>query len=305
MSADPTENTGHRPIAESTMIDGLSTIAELYDGFILDLWGVLHDGMAPYPGVITCLRQMKAEGKRVCLLSNAPRRLAATIAKLNDLGITRDLYDHVMTSGEATHLALASPSDDWHRALGPRLYHLGPEKDDDVLEDLPNHHEVSSLTEADVILNTGPYEFTEDMSAYLPVMREGLERKLPMICANPDLTVMMGPRHVLCAGALAAWYEEQGGTVRYHGKPHAGVYERCFALLEGVARGRILAVGDSLRTDIAGAQAAGIDGMLVTGGLHARELELAWGEVAEVSALDRLIAGSHAKPTWVAPGLIW
>lgn len=287
------------------LIPGLSGIADRYDGFILDLWGVVHDGVRPYPGVVDCLSALCAGGKRVCLLSNAPRRIDAAAGKLTAMGVTPDLYDALHTSGEASFEALRDRSDAWHAALGPKLFHIGPPRDNDVYDSLTDRVRVATPEEADFVLNTGIDDYDETLADYDPILRRCLDRGLPMLCANPDLVVVIDESLVLCAGELARHYAALGGDVRYHGKPHAPVYRRCFDLLGGMAPSRILAVGDSLRTDIAGANAAGIDSLLITGGIHREELGTALGELPGPERLADLLSASPHRPTWAAAGLRW
>lgn len=283
---------------------GIAPLIDRYDGFILDLWGVIHDGERPYDGVPECLDRLAAAGKRVCLLSNAPRRSASAARRLEVLGIGADRFQHLMTSGEATHEALRDRSDPWHAALGRRFLHIGPDRDHDVFETL-DLEDVDSPEEAEFVLNTGILDYEHGLEVYEEVLQACAARRLPMICANPDLVVLVGDTMVICAGLLAQRYEALGGEVAYHGKPHAAVYRRCFELLEGIAAERLLAVGDSLRTDVAGANAAGIDVALVTGGIHREELGIAWGEACDPAALDRIVAASGHTPTYAIPRLVW
>lgn len=287
------------------LIPGLAGIADRYDGFILDLWGVVHDGVKPYEGVVECLATLRRLGKRVCLLSNAPRRIAAAAAKLTAMGVPPDLYDALYTSGEASFEALRDRSDGWHAALGPNLFHIGPPRDNDVYDSLPGRIRVDSPETADFVINTGIDDYDETLDDYDPILRRCLARGLPMLCANPDLVVVIDKALVICAGELARHYEKLGGDVRYHGKPYAPVYRRCFDLLGGMAPSRILAVGDSLRTDVAGANAAGIDSLFITGGIHREELGAPLGELPAPGKLADLLAGSAHRPTWAAPGLRW
>jgi HAD superfamily hydrolase (TIGR01459 family) len=285
-------------------IPGLSPVIDRYDGLILDLWGVIHDGQAPYPGVPECLERLAMAGKTVCLLSNAPRRATSVIARLEELGIGRGLYRHIMTSGEATHDALRDRADPWHAALGRRLFHIGPVRDIDVYQGL-DYSVASSPEEADFVVNTGIDDFSETLADYEPVLQACAKRRLPMICANPDLVVMVGTDMVICAGALALRYEEMGCPVFWHGKPHAPVYDRCLKLMGIADKRRILAVGDSLRTDVAGANAAGIDVALVTGGIHREELGGAWGTDADPVRLNAAVEASGHRPTIAIPSLRW
>jgi HAD superfamily hydrolase (TIGR01459 family) len=287
------------------MINGLEAVADRYDGFILDLWGVVHDGVKPYPGVADCLSTLKSLGKRVCLLSNAPRRIAAAEAKLTGMGVPPDLYDALYTSGEASFEALRDRSDAWHAALGPKLFHIGPTRDNDVYDSLADRVRVDSPEQADFVVNTGIDAYEETLADYDPVLRRCRDLGLPMLCANPDLVVVIDQELVICAGELARHYAEIGGDVRYHGKPHAPVYRRCFDLLGGIAPNRILAVGDSLRTDVAGANEAGIDSLFITGGIHREELGAPLGNLPSPDRLSALLEASPHRPTWAAAGLRW
>lgn len=285
-------------------LTGLAAVADRYDGFILDLWGVIHDGVRPYDGVPDCLDRLAAAGKRVCLLSNAPRRTASSARRLHQMGIGPDRFQHLMTSGEATHEALRDRPDPWHARLGRRFIHIGPARDRDVFETL-DLEEVTDPAAADFVINTGILEYTDGLDLYEGALSACAAAGLPMVCANPDLVVMVEQDLVICAGTLAVRYEELGGDVAYHGKPHAPVYRRCLELLDIAEPGRILAVGDSLRTDVAGANAAGIDVALVTGGIHMDELGIAWGEVCQPGRLAGVVAASGHTPTYAIPRLVW
>lgn len=150
-------------MTDIVQLSGIAPVIDRYDGVILDLWGVLHDGERPYPGVPECLDRLRAAGKVICLLSNAPRRTGGVIAKLDGMGIGRDRYHHVMTSGEAAYDALRDRDDPWHAALGRRLYHIGPDRDMDVYEGL-DYTLAASPDEADFVVNTGIVDFGESLS---------------------------------------------------------------------------------------------------------------------------------------------
>ena len=275
-------------------MSGFSALAENYDGFIVDLWGVVHDGYAPYPGVLNCLTRLKAAGKRVVFLSNAPRRPAGIVKVLASMGVTPDLYDGVMSSGEAVYLGLRDRTEEF-ALLGKRLYHLGPPRDRDVFETLD--YEAAARPEvADFVLNTGPDDDLgpHDPELYRPVLDACLQAGLPMICANPDLEVLKGGERIICAGYLAQLYAADGGKVIQRGKPDVAIYKPTLALL-GTSAARTLAIGDSLRTDIAGAKAAGIDSCWVLSGIHALHPEQA---PAEATA-------SGLSPTAILPGFAW
>lgn len=278
-------------------LTGLASIADSYDGFIVDLWGVIHDGVAPFPDAMESLRRLK--GRPVLLLSNAPRRAEPARRALRQLGVDDSLYAAILTSGEASWLALRDRSDPWFATLGNRVYHLGPERDLSVIEGLALER-VQTPADADFLLNTGPDdlrngtvldEFTEELDACL-------DAGLKMLCCNPDLEIVRGKSRILCAGALAAYYAGRGGEVRSIGKPDPAIYDLAVEML-GLPRSRLLAIGDSLRTDVAGAAGAAIDCVWVLGGIHAAELG------ADEAAIEAAAAAAGAQPFATLPALRW
>ena len=286
------------------LLGGIREIAPQYDGFILDLWGVLHDGMAPFPGVLDALTELKSAGKRVAVLSNAPRRAALVAERMSEIGIPAALYDHIHSSGEEAWRHLQQRDDPFHAALGRVCFHIGPQRDDNMLSGI-GLERVADIDAAEFILNTGPWGWDETVADYEPVLLAARARDLPMVCANPDLVVMHENRRVICAGALAQRYETMGGRVHWHGKPFPAVYETCFALLGIAERRRILAVGDSLRTDIAGAETVGIDSVLVAGGIHGEEFGVAEHELPDLERLAAGVAASGHRPTAVIARFRW
>ncbi len=285
-------------------IHGLGEIAGRYDGYILDLWGVLHDGDRPYPGAVACLEKLHAAGKRTMVLSNAPRRVDVSVRRMAEIGVPPALIDWVMTSGEDAYQHLLRRDDPWYARLGRRCFHVGPERDTGMLEgqDIDVVHDVA---EADFILNTGAHMDGDSEERYRPMLEAGARRRIPMICANPDLMVIHRGRMQICAGLLAENYEKMGGEVRWHGKPHRGVYDICFERLGIADRSRILAVGDSFRTDIAGAHAAGIDAAFVSHGIHGEELAVPPGGHPDPQKLAELMQRTGLCPVAVLPAFVW
>jgi HAD superfamily hydrolase (TIGR01459 family) len=265
-----------------TLLPGFAPLADKYDGFILDLWGVIHNGIAPYPDALRCLQRLA--GRPVLLLSNAPRRADSVRRTLRRLGIEDALYTHILTSGEATWQALKDRTDPWFASLGKRVYHLGPARDRGVMDGL-GLEIVAELANADFVLNTGPDDEREaaNLAGFTDELTACLRAQLKMICANPDLEIVRGDQRILCAGSLAAWYAAHGGNVRWVGKPDPAIYQRALAMLN-LPGARVLAVGDSLRTDIAGAASAGIDSVWVLSGIHAAELGGDEGSAAAAAA---------------------
>lgn len=284
-------------------IGGLSEVAGRFDGFILDLWGVIHDGQQAYPPAPATLRALRDAGKKTLLLSNAPRRAHALVASMTAMGIDRDTYGEVLSSGEATRLALISRDDPFFAALGMRAYHLGPERDRSVFEG--TGLEIVDMDAATCVVNTGPVDLDDPVEVYDPVIAAARRRDLPMVCANPDLVVIRAGKPVVCAGAIAARYEAIGGRVAYRGKPDPAVYDVAVRQLGVADRTRIAVVGDALETDIKGADAAGLAAIWCTGGIHAAALGVRYGEPADPVRAVALAAAEGYAPAYIIPGFFW
>jgi HAD superfamily hydrolase (TIGR01459 family) len=278
---------------------GFAPLAAAYDGFVVDLWGVIHDGVQPYPGAVDCLTRLRDAGRRVVFLSNAPRRAEPVREGLREMSVADELYDGVVTSGEATYLMLRDRPDPWWRALGTRLYHLGPERDRTVFADL-GLDQAGEPGAASFVLNTGPDDHASptDPAAFDDVLWACRAASLPMVCANPDLEVIRGGVRVVCAGALAQRYAGMGGDVRTLGKPDPAIYGPVLDLLR-LPRDRVLAVGDALRTDIAGAAAAGLASAWVLGGIHEAHL----GE--SVAAVEAEARAAELSPVATLHSFVW
>jgi len=285
------------------ILSGVAEIAARYDLFILDVWGVIHDGIAPYPGVDEALRRLRADGRFVVLLSNAPRPSDNVGAQLATIGVPDSAYDMVLTSGQATRDALLARDDTWHAALGPRCYHLGPDRCLPTIEGLDL---ATDLGDADYIVCTGLFDDeTETAEDFRDLLRPAVERRLPLICANPDIIVMRGDRLIPCAGAIAQLYEEMGGEVVRHGKPFAGVYDRVLAHAGCSDRARAIMIGDGFPTDIRGAREYGIDSIWVAGGIHADEVGYCDGQPLDASRVAAVAAEAGERPTAVMPRFAW
>jgi HAD superfamily hydrolase (TIGR01459 family) len=287
------------------ILDGIGGVASRYRAAILDLWGVIHNGIAAFPAAVACLARFRAAGIRTVLLSNAPRRSAEVVRGLEQLGVPRPAYDAIVTSGDLTRAALERRDDPVHGALGQRYFRLGPKRDWGLMEGL-DYEVVPDLARATFIAATGLFDDDrETVADYDAFLTEALGRGLPMICANPDLEVQRGTRLIPCAGALAKAYESRGGRVVYHGKPYPAAYAACLALFDGIATDAVFAVGDSLKTDIAGANRAGIDGYLVASGIHRAELGLAPGVAPDGAKLAAACRAHGVRPVAALTQLIW
>jgi HAD superfamily hydrolase (TIGR01459 family) len=209
-----------------------------------------------------------------------------------------------MSSGEEAWQHLRRRHDPFYAALGRRCLHVGSERDIEIRQGLDLEF-VGTAEEADFVLNTGPAGWDDRLEDYEPFLQLALDRNLPMICANPDIVVMHGSRLALCAGALAKWYEEAGGRVRWHGKPFRSVYDTCVELLGIDDYSRILAVGDSVRTDIAGAAGAGIDSLLIADGIHAEEFGTAGDRAPDLERIEAVLRAGAYNPVGVARRFSW
>ena len=281
-----------------------AALAARYDGFVLDLWGVIHDGVNAFPHAVECLTRLRDAGKRTLLLSNVPRPNDAAQALMQRMGIPDDLYTDILTSGEAVRRALIDPPDLWWAELGTRLFHLGPERDRGVFEGLPID-EAERPAEASFVLNTGPDDHRNptEMAEFEPVLQECARHRLPMICANPDLQVIRGGVRVLCAGALAQRYRELDGDVRSLGKPDPAIYQPVLERL-GLPPDRVLAVGDALHTDIAGAAGVELDACWVLSGIHAEALSAGDGRYDLVRA-ETMARDAGLAPIATMPRFSW
>ena len=235
-----------------------------------DIWGVVHNGLEAFPEACEALHRFRDQGGTVILITNAPRPADSVQRQLRKLGVADDTYDAIVSSGDlARHFVADHP--------GRKMYWIGPERDSSIHRGLDPVF--APLEQADYIVCTGLFDDeTELAEDYRAMMLQARERKLTLICANPDIVVERGDRLIYCAGAIAELYRELGGEVIFYGKPHRPIYERAIELAAGrqshpIKLRRVLAIGDSVRTDLAGAHGFGIDCLFVTRGIHAEEFE--------------------------------
>jgi HAD superfamily hydrolase (TIGR01459 family) len=248
-------------------------LRDLTDGvevILSDIWGVVHNGLESFPGACEALRTCRQRGATVILITNAPRPADSVQRQLRKLGVADETYDAIVSSGDLTRSFIADHP-------GKKTFWIGPERDSSIHRGLDAV--MAPLEEADYIVCTGLFddeiETPEDYRAMMLLARE---HKLPLICANPDIVVERGDRLIYCAGAIAELYREIGGEAIFYGKPHRPIYERAMALAaerrgRPTALDRVLAIGDSVRTDLTGAHGFGIDCLFLTRGIHSEEFE--------------------------------
>lgn len=290
----------------SRIISALAEVSAPYRALYCDLWGCLHNGREPFPEAVEALRAFRARGGTVVLLTNAPRPRPSVVRQLQALGVPDDCWDEVVSSGDAAQYALVTG------AVGRRVHHIGPSKDEAFFTELSDDLQAVAATrppilrvpldEAEGIVCTGPFdELTETPEDYHATLLLARERGLKLLCANPDLVVDLGHRRIYCAGALAQAYDALGGQSLYFGKPHPPIYDlakrRLDAIRPGVVHEEILAVGDGIGTDVKGGMSEDIDTLFITGGL-AMDVFGENGEDLTPARLAEWLAQSQLDPTY-------
>lgn len=277
-----------------------AALAAQYDVVLSDVWGVTHNGVTAFPEACDALERFRQNGGTVVLITNAPRRGEAVCRQLDRLGVPRAAYDDIVSSGDVTCTVMM-------RRPGQSVFHLGPERDLSIFDGLDARF--APAEEADYVVCTGLFnddvETPDDYRERLAAMRA---RSMFMICGNPDVVVERGDRLVYCAGAVADLYGSLGGDVLYAGKPYRPIYEMALAKAQAV-RGqsaettRVLAIGDSIRTDVKGASAFGADCLFVTAGIHAEELGSR--DNPDLAVLKKIFAEAGVEPRAVTRRLVW
>ena len=282
------------------LIPHLSALAADYDLLLCDVWGVVHNGIAAFPPACDALIRTRAQGGSVVFITNSPRPSEQVARQLDQLHVPREAYDGMVSSGDVTRQVI-------HSRPGQTIYHLGPERDRSIFagQDVT----FAPLEKADYVICTGleddEHEGPQDYRARLEAM---LARKLFMVCGNPDVVVERGAQLVYCAGSLADLYQTMGGEVLYAGKPYRPIYDMAIEEAEKAAgrtidRGRVLAIGDSVRTDLKGAHTFGVDFLFITSGIHAEEL--GGRERPDTGALQSVFAAAGDLPKAVMRQLVW
>ena len=292
--------TLHSP-RSTALVDGIGTLIDTFDTVLLDQWGVVHDGVTLHDGADEAIRKLKEAGKNIVILSNSGKRVDDSYERMRKMGLPPEVFDGVITSGEVVHENLATCADPFYENLGNKFLILAWDKNRAIVEGT-RFEEVEALSAADFILCAGTDR--QDMAAYQPLLDEGIERGLPMICANPDL-VSVQPDGTLkiCPGTIAEAYRAMGGTVKIHGKPAPEIYAAAERALtaKGLQMGRAIGVGDSLVHDIKGACDAGHASLLICGGIHKDEI----GNPITEAGLTEVGETYGVTPDYAAPLFVW
>jgi HAD superfamily hydrolase (TIGR01459 family) len=282
---------------------GLHEVVDRYDGFVIDQWGVLHDGVAAYPGAVECLQRLRALDKAVVILSNSGKRAAANIVRLAAMGFDGDSYTALLTSGEVARSKLIKRADPFYRRLGQRCLLLSNDGDRSIVEGV-DVELVDSVEAADFILLAG-IDGSKPLASYETLLKYGSHHGLPLLCANPDLLRISGQDLALSSGAIAHRYELLGGSIHYVGKPYPEVYAECRNIFARHGATRIVAIGDSLQHDVVGGAEAGFDTMFVMAGIHRPDFAAAHDDAAIRQRLLALVSEHGEVPDWVVPSLQW
>ena len=287
-----------RPPADAIpILTSVQPLVPTADGWLSDIWGVIHNGRAAFPAATDACCRFRAAGGSVVLVTNAPRPEAAVAEMLDRLGVPRAAWDTIVTSGDVTRELIAP----W---TARAVFHLGPERDAGIFAGLDV--KLVPAANAEVVVCTGLFDDdTETPETYRTMLDGFRARNVLMICANPDIVVERGERLVYCAGAIAELYARLDGNVVYAGKPHMPIYARAleaFAEIRGgpLAKERILAIGDGLKTDIKGARQAGLRSLFIASALHVPA-----GRSFDESLLAELFADDPRPPVAAQAALAW
>ncbi len=280
--------------------DRFSALAPDYDVVLSDVWGVVHNGVAAFPEACDALTRFREQGGTVVLITNAPRPNGVVASQVEQFGAPRSIYDAIVSSGDVTRSEIESRP-------GQSILHIGPKRDLAIFEGLDVRF--APVESADYVICSGLFhEDTETPEDYRPLLDKMHARELFMVCGNPDVVVERGETLLYCAGAIADLYAKSGGDVLYAGKPYAPIYDLALKLAQGIRnkpvdKKRVLAIGDSVRTDCTGAATYGIDCLFVTAGIHSAEF--GGREDPDPDAVERVLIAAGGKPRAIARKLAW
>lgn len=288
-----------------TFCQGLYELMDSYDGFIMDQWGVLHNGVQAYDGVIDSLNQLKQRKKQVVILSNSAKRSDDNVERLKKLGIKPSMYKSVVTAGEVAWQGLRVQKEPPFKDIGKKCY-LISRADDRALLDGLGIEVTDDIEEASFILITSFDPNGTKLEDLDPIFKKAVVRRLPALCANPDMITVYGQERAVGPGAVAKRYHDLGGMAHLIGKPHKTIFRYAQGLFEGVIPSRILVIGDSLQHDIAGAIAVDMDTAFITSGIHSSAFPAGIGPDQRRKSMEHLaqIYGG-IRPNWVLDSLIW
>jgi HAD superfamily hydrolase (TIGR01459 family) len=286
------------------LVDGISSFADRFEGFILDQWGVIHDGQQPYPAALETLSELNRRGKRVVLLSNSGRRASLNRRRLTSMGFEPDTFDAIITSGEAAWQLLKNRAGPPWSELGRRCLLFTVGDDLGVVEDL-GLELVDDPDNADFLFATALEIPPQTLDDYRRIAVRAVELGLPLVCSNPDKIAPAGGGFAISPGTLAEIYSELGGVVHFVGKPHGPIYAASLEALSALQPSQIVAIGDSLEHDVTGAKTAGLAACFVTSGVHKSDFPPGASAAQRSRTVEELAAKHGVRPDWVIPRLSW
>lgn len=287
---------------------GISDINDTYAGFVIDQWGVLHNGSTAHEGAAECLAELKERGKFVIILSNSGRRAEENAQRMEAMGLGRDLYDVIVTSGEMAWKGLEHQQVEPFVGLGHACYVVSRDEEHAFMDGLSDVYAVEDVEDADFMLFVTTDSPNKTLKDYELLLRTGVRKGIPALCANPDSRALYQGMHVMGVGTLARRYRDFGGIVHYIGKPHKPIYNKCFRFLQEheIYPAQTVMIGDSMTHDILGGHTAGIDTCLIKGGMHAGHFAAADTPAATDRALDMLCASyNNVHPKYLCDRLVW
>ncbi len=295
-------------VSKTKFCEGISDISDSYAGFIIDQWGVLHDGVNLYDGVVECLKELKERHKYIIILSNSGKRAQANQENMSRLGITPDLYDAIITSGEVTWQGLNDQSEGYFKNIGKKCLLISRRGDKTIIDDLDNIDVVDDPKDADFLVISSSDAPEKTLEDYEPILKESARYNLKGICANPDSLGIVGGRNIMGPGTLAARYKDFGGIVEYIGKPHKPIFQHCIKLLQeqNIYPGQTVMIGDTMAHDILGGSLVNIDTCLVKKGLHYSVFKNCETPAEIDRSLDILVRQyNNIRPKYLVDTLIW
>lgn len=296
-------------MAKTKFCQGISDISDSYSAFIIDQWGVLHNGEKAYDGAVECLKELKARNKFVIILSNSGKRAEENRQRLKEMGIGPSLYDELVTSGEMTWTGLNDQSDGFFSNLGGECFLISRGGDTSIIDGLPNVKRVDRVEDASFLLISGSDAPDKNMvDHYEPILKAAVRKRLKAICANPDSRALLGDSYVMGPGLIAQRYQDFGGVVHYIGKPHRPIFQHCISVLQKreLYPGQTVVVGDTMAHDIIGGAAVNMDTCLVKNGLHFGSFKSCTSPLEVDRALNILILQyNNVRPTYLVDRLKW
>ena len=292
-------------MSDISFSQGLYELIDCYDGFIIDQWGVLHNGVEVHDGAIDVLHYLRKNHKQVILLSNTPKRAEDNINKMKKIGLKSTLYNEVVTSGEVTWRGIKEQNKPPFENLGSKCYLISRSDDKDLLEGL-DVEVVSDIEDAEFILITSFDPKVTSMEDLDIVLKKAVGKRIPLICANPDMVTITGHERGVGPGAVAQRYQELGGSAHYIGKPHKTIFRYALSLFKDVIPSRVLMIGDSMQHDVAGGIAVDLDTLFITSGIHSSNFKPDMSKDQKRKVMDQIMknyGGIH--PKFVMESLIW